>query len=96
MEGLITQSGLPFDSGFLGYQIVHKQTKRIFPQTNRFQVYTEKAVWEKIEEVQHYMWEVHGEHFDIKEYELEPMYEEELKGGWHLITHPDDWNELLK
>ena len=79
----------------LGYQIHHKITGRIFPCTYRFEIYTKDAAKEKMQEVNHIMQQENVFNFKISEYQLVPIYENEVHSGFHLIATSKEWDDLF-
>lgn len=102
-DGIITESGQQLDEATLnpimGYQCMHKQTGRLLPSCQRFEIYGWNAMLDKIANVT----EFHDDgekllqdYFDITEYDIEPIYMSETDGmntGFIFIMNEQDVDE---
>lgn len=84
----------------IGYQIQHKKTGNILPFTNRFEIYSEKAAKQKIQDVD---WikrnnspiEENNSNAILINYELVPIYQSEINSdGYQFIITDEDWDNL--
>ena len=95
IEGILTTKGEPLVMNnlvnFLGYQIQHKKTGRLLPQTDSFTVFTANAAIQKLDDVKYFYENYEG--FDVTEYEFITIYDFELESGWIQITHEKDWEQ---
>lgn len=97
MDGITDSNGLDFNldefvqNSILGYQIKNKITGRLFPSTQRFEIYTESAAKNKMFTVDEFMRREHQMDLKLSEYDLVEVSEYEFPNGWHLITTDEDW-----
>lgn len=69
----------------LGYQIVHMDTGRILPTTNRKQIFTSWAATEKMGEVSYDI-----PHLDILDYVFKPVYDVDAPADYILVRSLED------
>ena len=77
----------------MGYQIVHGQTGRLLPHTERFHIMGADYATKKIASVQLYYDEMDDYEFDTTEYIFEPVYMIELdesQTGFLLLYTDED------
>lgn len=83
------------DKDFLGYQIINKITGRLFPSTQRFEVYSQRAANNKIKTVDEFMREEHSIDLKLSEYHLVPVSDSDFPSGFHIILDDEDWREIF-
>lgn len=93
MKGILTSDGKPFKLSYvntlIGYQAEHRVTGRLLPTCTRFQIYDHFSMLDKMGEVAEIM-DMGGIEFDIFEYELVPIYEDEIDGNYIYIQNNFD------
>jgi len=93
MKGIITSTGEEFhlegmELAIIGYQAEHRETGRILPLSPRHEIYSLFTLINKMGEVSKHMDES-GIEFCIWDYELVPIYEEEVEGFAYVYINKD-------
>jgi hypothetical protein len=93
MKGITTSDGKEFhlegmEQTIIGYQAEHKDTGRILPMMPRHEIYSLFTLIKKMGEVSAIMDE-QGIEFNIWEYELVPIYEDEVEGFTYVYVNND-------
>lgn len=93
MKGIITSDGKEFhlegmEQLIIGYQAEHKETGRILPLCPRHEIYSLFTLIKKMGEVAQHMDE-QGIEFNIWEYDLVTIYEQEVEGFSYVYVNKD-------
>ncbi len=99
MNGITNSDGKALDLDvikptLLGYQIEHKITTRLFPSTQRFEIYTLNAANNKMLTVIDFMEREHKTFIDQDDYKLVPVYDTDIE-SFHIIMDEKDWENIM-